>query len=241
VIRAAPWSFAIMVAVVIVAVWWAVTTINATSIATKDATIENLRVRTESLSEQIRKSVAPSLDIEATLVPLRNELEETKRKLADALKERDSSSAALALASKSQPPQPITTVIPQPSPDASAGEYSLTSTEALKRSAFGIAQEIEDFWIPFHDKILSIKYGSKDYFISSSDKANKVEEIENDASEQFKLKIAKRYMSIQNEIKNRSKTTKSLHIFNQAPIDFDAILSYADDLRLLAKELDANR
>ena len=234
VIRTAPWSFVAIALLILAASWFIVTSINAGVISAKDATIENLKIQKDSLSQQIKTSANPAQDIESALAPIKNELEEAKRQLALVTKQRDAAlatSASAAVVANISPAVPPTDAKKSELP----GEFELLSNETVKKRAFELAQEIYEFYYGMEEKRNKILYGSSTQI--ASDKADEALMIENDASEKFKETFAARYNAMLKELKRRSSSKSYVKEIGQETLDLDAIALTSSHLKELAKEI----
>jgi len=111
------------------------------------------------------------------------------------------------------------------------------SNEALKKRAFEIAQEIDDFWAEYDQKRTHILFGSPAANISSAEKADQVAMLELDASEKFKQRFSAEYIRLQRELITRSQSKRTPKQIDQSSLDLVDIFSMSSSIRGFAKDL----
>jgi hypothetical protein len=130
------------------------------------------------------------------------------------------------------PQQAIVVSVP-----AGIDNISIMSNEALKKRAFEIAQEIDDFWAEYDQKRTHILFGSPAANISSAEKADQVAMLELDASEKFKQRFSAEYIRLQRELITRSQSKRTPKQIDQSSLDLVDIFSMSSSIRGFAKDL----
>ncbi|HEY4926890.1 MAG TPA: hypothetical protein VII20_20975 [Roseiarcus sp.] len=113
-------------------------------------------------------------------------------------------------------------------------DYSIDSNESLRRSAYKMAQEIDDFVDSFKQRGYKI-YDDKS--LSSSEKADQEEMLDNEVSEKFKAKFSYSYIPLQKEIINRVPDINYPYTFDETMIDSSKAELYGVSIKQLAKKL----
>jgi hypothetical protein len=111
---------------------------------------------------------------------------------------------------------------------------TMASNETLRRKAYEIAKEMEDFIEPYNQQYYEIYRDDK---LSSDQKADKEELIENTFSEKFKEKFSANYLLLQTEIVKRIGRDDYQYVFDKTMIDRFNAGGFQAHIKDLARKL----
>jgi hypothetical protein len=127
------------------------------------------------------------------------------------------------------------TAPPTPSaPPAPATEYALLNNEELRRIAYEMSQDVGDFYHVYNDRAAEIR---RNELLSSAEKGDQYESLDNDVSQKFKEKFASKYTALQAEMERRISDNMYHQSFGQGMIDLDSLPYLAEVLKREAKKL----
>jgi hypothetical protein len=123
---------------------------------------------------------------------------------------------------------------PPAAPSEPPSEYSPLNNESLRIAAYEISQEISDLREKYYDTSVKIQFNSN---LSSEDKAEQLERLDDDAAKVFIEKFSAKYRSIQAELESRTND-RSRHLsLDKTMVDMASLPYLAQTIKEKAKNL----